>query len=289
MSQERTWNTVGPISLTADGTNEGVLQISDTAGFYFGMQATLKNDTPTQLTVYIKKVVNNTTLYVGATKGGLDHNIDISSFTVATASSITAIEQNKVTVPNEARDLSTYETDPVDAWRSIAVDSYGNHYNDQNPFPVAFDGNVSIGDVSIVEGGNTLTVNPDGSINVIVESVPSPNTVVISKYAEVLAVAAGETIQIVSYTVPPSTQGVFQKASFSGENIARYDLLINNVQQDTARTMFGSDLTGEFNFTTGNDSGYTLVAGTTISIQVYNSRPSAADFEARIQVLQIPV
>jgi hypothetical protein len=53
--------------------------------------------------------------------------------------------------------------------------------------------------------------------------------------------------------------------------------------------MFGGDLTGEFNFTTGNDSGYLLSAGDVVSVQVYNSRPMAATFEARIQVLQIPV
>jgi hypothetical protein len=83
-------------------------------------------------------------------------------------------------------------------------------------------------------------------------------------------------------------QAVLQKAPFSGENVARYDLLINGTKQETARTMFGGDFTGEFNFTTGNTSGYLLNAGDVVSIQVFNNRPSTASFEARIQVLQIP-
>jgi hypothetical protein len=165
MAQERTYSAVPPVLLTANGTTEGVLQVVDTAGFYIQMQSTLFNNLGQTLTVYIKKVVSPTVLWVGPTKGGLDHNVDLSAFTVAAASTIQAAEQNKQTVPNEARLLAVYENDPVDAVRAISVDSYGNHYTSENPLPVAFDGTVEIGDVSIVQGGNTMTVNPDGSTN----------------------------------------------------------------------------------------------------------------------------
>jgi hypothetical protein len=292
MANERQWDAVPPVLLTADGTTEGVLQVVDTAGFFFDMQATLVNNTPTQLTVYIKRVVDKNTLWVGPKKGGLDHNVDVSLFTVASGSRISAQMQNKSSVPMESRLQATYETDPIDAWRVRPVDSYGNGYSDSNPLPVAFDGTVSIGDVHILgpsPTNNELIVNADGSINVIVESVPSPNTTVVSTYNEMVLVASGATVLIVSYTVPIGMQAVLQRAPFSGENVARYDLLINGVSQDTARTMFGGDLTGEFNFTTGNDSGYILSAGTVVSVQVFNNRPSTASFEARIQALQIPI
>lgn len=291
MANERQWNAVPPVLLTANGTTTGILQVADTAGFYFGAQATLKNNAGLQLTVYVKMVVSATTMYVGPTKGGQDYNVDLSGFTVATGSFIEAAAQNKSTVPMEARLQATYETDPIDAWRVRPVDAYGNGYSDSNPLPVAFDGTVSIGDVHILgpsPTNNELIVNSDGSINVIVESTPSPNSTVISTYNEVLSVASGSTVQINSYTVPVGMQAVLQRCVVSGENIARYDLLINSVKQDTLRTMFGGDFNAVFEFTTGNDSGLLLPAGTVVSVQVYNYRPSTADFESRIQVLQLP-
>jgi len=291
MANERQWDAVPPVALTAPGTTNGILQVVDTAGFFFGMQATLQTlSPPNTLTVYIKTVVDKNTLYVGATKGGLDHNVDVSAF--GTTSTISAAAQNKSTVPMEGKMLATYETDPIDAWRVRPVDPYGNGYSDSNPLPVAFDGTVSIGDVHILgpsPANNELVVNPDGSINVIVESAPSSTSVVVNTYNEIINLASGSTAFIASYTVPVGSEAVFQKAAFSGENVARYDLFINGVVQDTARTMFGGDLTGEFNFETGNDNGLVLTAGSTIKVQVYNSRPTSASFEARIQVLVIPV
>lgn len=287
MATEPNLNAVPSVLLTANGSTDGVLQVVDTAGFYIHMQALLSNNANQTLTVYIKRVVNSTTLWVGATRNGMDHNVDVSMFTTATLSNISAQEQKKQTVPMEARLLATYENDPVDAWRTIPVDGYGNHYNSTNPLPVAFDGTVQIGDVSIVEGGNTLKVNNDGSINVIVESVPNPNSTVVNTYNE-LNLAGGNTAFIVSYTVPVGMQAIFQRAQFSGENIARYDLFLNGTIQATARTNYAGDYTGEFNFTSGNDSGMVFSAGQTIQVQVYNFRPSAASFEGRIQVLVIP-
>jgi hypothetical protein len=171
MANERQWDAVPPVLLISDGTTEGVLQVTDTAGFFFSMQATLVNNTPIQLTVYVKRVVDKNTLWVGLTKGGADHNVDLSAFTVTSGSRISAEMQNKSTVPTEARLQATYETDPIDAWRVRPVDPYGNGYSNSNPLPITFDGTVSIGDVSIVEGGNTMVVNPDGSVNV----APGPN------------------------------------------------------------------------------------------------------------------
>ena len=133
MATERNFNAVPPVLLTSNGTTEGVLQVQDTAGFYVQMQALLKNNSGATLIVYIKRVVDSTTLWVGPTKGGMDHNVDVSAFTVTTASTISAAEQGKHDVPMEARLKATYENDPVDAWRTIPVDSYGNHYTDENP------------------------------------------------------------------------------------------------------------------------------------------------------------
>jgi hypothetical protein len=146
MATERQWDAVGPILLTANGTTNGVLQVVDTAGFFFGMQCTLQNIS-SQLTVYVKMVVDSTTMYVGASKGGLDHAIDLSAFTVISNSTIRAAAQNKSTVPMEGRLLATYETDPINAWRTSAVDSYGNKYTKSNPFPV--DATITVDSVQL--------------------------------------------------------------------------------------------------------------------------------------------
>lgn len=201
MANERQWDEVPPVLLTANGTTNGVLQVTDTASFYFGMQALLKNNTSVQLTVYVKTVVDKNTIYVGPNKGGLDHNIDLSAFTVASNATLSASAQNKSTVPMEARLLATYETDPVDAWRVKTVDAYGNGYTDTNPFPVAFEGSISIGTVGIIgppPDKNQLDVNSDGSINVV-DAAP-----ILGPTIENIAVPLANTEQF--FTFPAKTQ-----------------------------------------------------------------------------------
>lgn len=145
------------------------------------------------------------------------------------------------------------------------------------------DGNIKI----IGPNENYLNPNIDGSINVILESIPSSNSTTINIYNEVFAVPSGVTTKIVTYTIPNDSSAVFQRATVSGENIARYDLLINNNTQDTVRTMFGGNLTQTFNFESGNTSGLSLQAGDIIKINVLQNRPSVANFNGRLQLLLI--
>jgi hypothetical protein len=169
MANERQWDAVPPVLLTADGVTTGLIQVADTIGFYFGMQATISNNS-TETTVFIKTVIDKNTLWVGPTKSAQDYNVDLSAYTVASGSKLSAMAQNKTSVPMEARLQATYETDPVDAWRVKHVDPYGKAYTNDNPFPVAFDGTVSIGDVHIIgraPDNNELDVNGDGSINTV--------------------------------------------------------------------------------------------------------------------------
>jgi hypothetical protein len=325
MAFERNLAAVPPQAFTANGTSLGVVTIASTCGFYIKQAVVLQSSSQGELGFQIKNILSDTQLVVGPSNNKINsvpNYSDISAFLVADGASIWAPEQGKSPIPEKDHYLDVYEPAPLSADRIIPVDCHGNFYDSANPLPVAIDGTITIGDVSIVEGGNTvtvndngsinvtlepgtvqigsvevigpgptnypLTVNADGSINVVVENAPSANTTVVNTYNEVVSLAAGATILIVTYTVPMGKESVFQRASFSGENIARYDLIINGVTQDTARTNFGGDLTGEFNFETGNDSGLVLASGDTISVQVYNVRPTSADFEARIQVLEIP-
>lgn len=291
MANERQWDAVPPILLTADGTTEGVLQVVDTAGFFFDQQATLQNNLAVKLTVYIKRVVDKNTLWVGPKKGGLDHNVDVSAFTIATSSTISAAMQNKSAVPMEARLQATYETDPIDAWRVRPVDPYGNGYSNSNPLPVTFDGTVSIGDVHILgpsPTNNELNVNADGSINVNVVETPVAGNLVRNIYSEANAVVQGATTTLVQYTVPGSvTSSILYRISVSGENIAKYTVFWNSAQIDTRRTYYGSSLSEYFEFTTSTNNGFTLSPGDTIVVKVLHGQPYIGDFEGRIQVLEI--
>lgn len=136
MATEPNFNAVPPVSLIADGTSEGIIQVVDTIGFYIKMQATLRNNQGASLTVYVKRVVDANTIWVGATKGNMLHDANCSSFTVITGATMEAAEQPKHPVSMEAQRLSTYENDPVDAWRTTSVDPYGDKYTGKNPAPV---------------------------------------------------------------------------------------------------------------------------------------------------------
>jgi hypothetical protein len=289
MAVEKKLLTIALTPFTANGTAFGVVTIADTIGFKTKQIIYLSASGLPTCTAQVKRVISPTQLIVGPIDGRVETNdfIDLSLYTVALDASIGAAEQSKNNIPDKDHYVAIYESDPIVADRVIPVDPYGNYYDANNPVPVALSETLQIGNVSIVEGGNTVKVNPDGSINVVVESVPVSGQVVVSTYNEIVAVPSGSTTQLVTYTVPPSSQAVLQRCPVSGDNIARYDLLINGITQDTLRTMFGGDLTQTFDFTSGNDSGLLLHAGNIVKIQVLHNRPYLGTFEGRIQVLQM--
>lgn len=134
--------------------------------------------------------------------------------------------------------------------------------------------------------GTFLDVNPDGSINVNVINAAVSNSNEVNTYNEVSSVASGVTTLITTYTVPALKKAAIQRVSVSGENIARWDVLVNNVIVDTRRTFFGN-LNEYFDFSSINANGTLLVPGNTIKVKVLHNRPMIGTFEARIQVTEI--
>lgn len=288
---EGNWNAVAPQTLTADGSAQGLVYVADTAGFRTKQVASLKATSLPDLPVQVKRVLSSTLLIVGAVdqKIAAWKPLDISAYTVALGANIEAAEQTRTaTPPDKDHYNAIYESDPVIADRVVQVDKYGNFYDSGNPMPIVFDGTISIGAVEVHgSNGNIIEPNPDGSLNVVISSAPASNTLTVSRYNEIVAIPAGSQSQIVTYTVPVSKQAVLQRCPVSGDNVARYDLQVNGVNQDTLRTMFGGDLTGMFDFTSGNDSGLLLMAGDVVRIMVIHQRPDVGTFNARIQVLEI--
>lgn len=290
MSLEKDLSAVAPILFISDGGADGQLTLTTTLNLYIKQSVIVSATGLPNLSLQVKSITNKTQLLLGHIGQSRLTNVDLSAYTVVLGANLSANQQPKNPISMEDRLLGSYIQGPSNSWRVTPVDTYGNSIDNTNPLPVAFDGTVSIGDVHILgpsPTNNELNVNNDGSINVVVTSAPVSGSSVISTYNQVGSVASGATVQIVSYTVPMNKSSILQRCPISGENIARYDLLINGVISDTLRTMFGGDLTGEFDFTSGNDSGLALNSGDIVSIQVFNNRPDIADFNGRIQVLEI--
>ncbi len=138
----------------------------------------------------------------------------------------------------------------------------------------AAEDSVSIGD----SDGHELDINSDGSINVVLST--TGGGVLKSRYYEVSGVVSGITTLVASYTTTAEVR--LQKISFSGTNIAEYELVIDGNTEDKARTYFGNSLNGAFDF----DSGIKLNPGQIINIYVLHNRPSSGEFNARIQYLE---
>ncbi len=291
MAFENKLAAVSPQAFTADGTSLGVVTIGSTCGFYIKQFVILQSNSIHQAQFQVKNILSDTQLILGPNNNSLSsspkNHSDISAYTVSQAATISAPEQNNFPIPADDHYNTVFMPAPVMSDRVINIDCYGNPFDADNPLPVTIDGTISISTVEIKgsPSGDLLNVNADGSINVVIESSPSPTSTVVSTYEMVSAVPSNSTSTIVSYTIPIGKQAVLQRCPVSGDNIGRYTLSINGTPQDTLRTMFGGDLTQMFDFTSGNDSGLVLDAGDQIAIEVFNPRPYPADFNGRIQVL----
>lgn len=173
MAFERKLAAVPPQAFTANGTSVGVVTIEDTTGFYIKQFINLQSDTLQSAGFQVKNVLSDTQLIIGLPDNSLRaplKRLDLSDYLVADNATISAPEQDNFTIKPDDHYLATFLPAPVSADRVVPVDPHGNFYNDNNPLPVAFDGTISIGDVTVVGTAPNhypLEPNPDGSLNVI--------------------------------------------------------------------------------------------------------------------------
>lgn len=292
MAVEKKWLAVTATPLTADGTSLGIVTVANTAGFKVKGTAFLAANTLPVIQVQIQRVLSSTQMIVGPVGSTPAPNnfTDISAYTVALNATIGFPEQDKNNIPDKDHYIAVYEGDPTVADRVIPVDQYGRLISQDNPLPVAFDGTIAIGDVTVV--GTTpahypLEPNADGSINVnIVDEVPTNQKLVLT-YNEDATVVGGVSADLVSYTVPIGKTSFLTRIDVSGENIAQYTVLINSVIYAVKRTYFGGNLNTEFTFGATGAPGYFLNSGDVVSVQVLHNRPASGPFEGTIQVVEI--
>lgn len=174
---EKRFYAVPPQSFTANGTTNGVITVAGNAAHFFkvGMIVFVKATAQPTLTLQVKEIDSETNIQVGPVSGklntpgantGITARTDISAYTVVAGANISADEQRRPPIDYAEIMRAVYDEEPTVALRTILVDEVGDRVTPDNPLPVAIDGTIEIGDVSIVEGGNTMVVNPDGSINV---------------------------------------------------------------------------------------------------------------------------
>lgn len=173
MAFERKLAAVPPQAFTANGTSVGVVTIEDTTGFYIKQFVNLQSDALQSAGFQVKNVLSNTQLIIGLPNNSLKaplNPLDLSAYLVSDGATISAPEQDNFTIKPDDHYLATFLPAPVSADRVVPVDPHGNFYNGNNPLPVAFDGTVTIGDVTVVGTAPNhypLEPNSDGSLNVI--------------------------------------------------------------------------------------------------------------------------
>lgn len=99
-------------------------------------------------------------------------------------------------------------------------------------------------------------------------------------YNEVLAVASGVLTNITSFTASQNTR--LKQVDVSGENIATYEVLINGSVVSKKRTYFGGMLNDTFFF----DKGINFISGQQVLIRVIHNRPTTANFNANLIVIE---
>jgi len=134
---EKRWAAIAPISLIADGTTDGYIILSTTAGFKTKQEVILKATGEETLALQIKRVLSNTQLLVGPRGTKLSVFSDISIYTTAKNATLEAYEQPRPDIPLQEIQRAIFEEEPAVAQRTIAVDQWGQPYSDSNPLPIA--------------------------------------------------------------------------------------------------------------------------------------------------------
>jgi hypothetical protein len=133
----------------------------------------------------------------------------------------------------------------------------------------------------IVENGISEPI----PVTIISEAIS--NGIILSIFGAIVALGSGSETLIISYTVPAAKTAKLLRTEFSGTNISTYNLYLNTVLISTIRTHHGSGLSDDMLFSGGTADGLPLIAGDLLELKTIHARPTSADFDGRIQVVEI--
>jgi len=107
--------------------------------------------------------------------------------------------------------------------------------------------------------------------------IPPASTDTINFFNSVSSVASSNLTTILTRTVPVGKTLYLSAIEFGGENIARYDVIIDGNLEGRRRTYFSGPLSDEFFF-----DRFRVTEGKVVELKVYHERPEVGDFEGRI-------
>lgn len=243
---EKSWASVAPQALTADGTNFGVVTIANSTGFKVKQQVVISATGLPDVTAKIMRFISPTQFYVGPpnpTAGqGLTGRTDIHLYTVALGAFIYAQEQPKVTIKPDDIWQAVYRQEPGTTLGVEIDDKWGNAIDSVTGVDgknrLAVDAAITVESIEIgtvdqglpntpanawpVEvygpNGHAIEPNADGSINVDVSksiglfNIPydaisvSYPSATVEMYQSYLGGLSGTTVQLVVVIYSDSTK-----------------------------------------------------------------------------------
>jgi hypothetical protein len=103
-----------------------------------------------------------------------------------------------------------------------------------------------------------------------------------SEFNYITGVPNGATADLLTYVVPVAKTLFLQMIEMGGDNIARYDVLVDGSPIAVARTWFNGPFIERIRFDGTGNVGILYPAGTTIKVTVTHFRQMPGAFEARI-------
>lgn len=286
MAIEQSWLAVPPQLFTADGGEQGQIKLDSTRGFKTKMFVVVQDTAGNQIELQVKRV-NKKSLIVGPKPGdpntmqgkaGLKTTTDLRAYTVANGAFVYAVEQRKVKLKPDDITQAVYEQEPTVAIRTVQVDENGDIYGPGNPLPIAFDGTIAVGNVTIQDDdGHELEINPDGSlnVNVVIGANDGPGLKV--EFGEALAVPAGIETNVLTVTASTGYKR-FQKIEVSGSNVSEIRLKIDGVTF-AKKFLWWGNFNTTFTFEILSE-GLKLMPGQVLTVTATHIRPDAGDFSA---------
>jgi hypothetical protein len=143
--------------------------------------------------------------------------------------------------------------------------------------------------ISLGNGVDLLTTTTAGGKVALDVNVVTPLVDISNVYGESTSVPTNTPTAIVNFLVTGTDEHYLQTIDFAGQNIAEYYVTINGVTVNKAYINFGTPLNGRFDFTTNSATapGLPVQSGDSVVVWVNNPRPDSANFNARIQILNV--
>lgn len=137
---EKIWKEIPPVLIKRDSPFLGGVAIDEKAPFREGMVVVLSADTLPNLQLKVRRVADGV-IYVSDLNS--TEYKDVSSYTVALNSKITAHEQTRDPITEKDQSRDRYERGPVNADRNVLVDKAGDYFDESNPVPVEVQGTIN--------------------------------------------------------------------------------------------------------------------------------------------------